>query len=105
MTGAVQLSEAKRQLLEKMMRGAVPHQPRDAAAVVPRAAGTIASISPDQRQVWLHSAMAPKVPLYNESVTIHRRGRFDLRVMERSFNEMLRRHEIWRTSFELVDDM
>jgi amino acid adenylation domain-containing protein len=103
-TGAVQLSEAKRQLLEKMMRGAVPHQPRDAAAVVPRAAGTIASISPDQRQVWLHSAMAPKVPLYNESVTIHRRGRFDLRVMERSFNEMLRRHEIWRTSFELVDD-
>ena len=31
-------------------------------------------------------------------------GTFSLTVLERTFNEILRRHEIWRTSFEIVED-
>jgi amino acid adenylation domain-containing protein len=103
MTGGIELSEAKRQLLEKMMSGAGPGRTPEGASVVPRAPGMTAPISPDQLQLWLHAQMAPDVPIYNEPVTLHRRGSFDLTVMERSFNEILRRHEIWRTSFEIVD--
>lgn len=102
-TGGIELSEAKRQLLERMMSGAGPGRTCEAASVVPRTSGMTAPISPDQFQLWLHAQMAPDVPIYNEPVTIHRKGSFDLTVMERSFNEILRRHEIWRTSFETID--
>jgi non-ribosomal peptide synthetase component F len=47
--------------------------------------------------------MAPNVPLYNEAVTVHYTGPLDTPVLERSFNEILRRHEAWRTSFTVVD--
>ena len=103
MTTGVELSEAKRQLLQRMMSGASPARSRDAARILPRAAGARVPMSADQAQVWLHAQMALDVPLYNESITIHRRGPFDFAVMERSLNEVLRRHEIWRTSLDVVD--
>jgi amino acid adenylation domain-containing protein len=94
----VALSDTKRQLLEKMMRGggvalAKPQQ------IEKRAPDAEIPLSADQRQVWLHAIMAPDVPLYNESITIHRFGSFDRGAMERSVNEILRRHEAWRTAF------
>ncbi|MBV8170208.1 MAG: non-ribosomal peptide synthetase, partial [Alphaproteobacteria bacterium] len=100
MGGTVELSDAKRQLLEKLLRG-------EAAApvggVAPRESGVSVPISAEQRNVWAHAQMAPDVPLYNEPITIHRRGAFDLAVLERCLNEILRRHEIWRTSFTATD--
>ena len=101
-----ELSTAKRLLLEKMLRGermaAVPGGGSGADAVPPRAPGVAPPLAAEQRQVWLHAAMVPDLPLYNEPVTIRRRGPFDLAVLEESFNEVLRRHEIWRTSFAAV---
>ncbi|MBW8841114.1 MAG: AMP-binding protein, partial [Sphingomonadales bacterium] len=98
MNAHVDLSASKRALLEKMMRGggiaaAKPQQieKRPPDAEIP--------LSADQRQVWLHAIMAPDMPLYNESITIHRFGSFDRGAMERSVNEILRRHEAWRTAF------
>ncbi|WP_066825791.1 non-ribosomal peptide synthetase [Sphingomonas mali] len=98
MNAHVDLSASKRALLEKMMRGggvavAKPQQ------IEKRAPDTEIPLSADQRQVWLHAIMAPDVPLYNESITIHRFGSFDRGAMERSVNEILRRHEAWRTAF------
>jgi len=94
----VALSDSKRQLLEKMMRGGVA--PADKPQPIqPRAPGAAIPLSADQRQVWLHAIMAPDMPLYNESITIHRFGAFDRGAMERAVNEILRRHEAWRTAF------
>ena len=92
------LSESKRQLLEKMMRGGGERVDRP-APIAPREPGSPIPLSADQRQVWLHAIMAPDVPLYNESITIHRFGRFDRTAMARAVNEILRRHEAWRTAF------
>ena len=98
------LSDAKRELLAKMLRGdhageaASPVQP-----VIPRLADADIPLSADQRQVWLHQAMAPDVPLYNESITIHRLGAYDHGVMERAVAEVLRRHEAWRTTIGARD--
>jgi len=98
MNAHVDLSASKRALLEKMMRGggvasAKPQQ------IEKRAPDAEIPLSADQRQVWLHAIMAPDMPLYNESITIHRFGSFDRGAMERSVNEILRRHEAWRTAF------
>ena len=97
MNAHVNLSDSKRQLLEKMLRGAEPAARVE--PIAPRAPDAPIPLSADQRQVWLHAIMAPDVPLYNESITIHRFGSFDRAAMERSVNEILRRHEAWRTAF------
>jgi len=96
-------SEAKRQLLEWMRSGAGVARIRETARIVARAPDMVVPIALEQAQLWLHAEMAGDVPIYNEAATIHRRGPFDLSVMERSVNALLQRHEIWRTSFESVD--
>lgn len=98
-----QMSEAKRLLLQKMLAGGNMAQTATVAPVIARAPGTAAPLSPDQMNVWVHAAMAADAPLYNEAITIHRRGSFDLALLEQSFNEVLRRHEIWRTAFTEID--
>jgi amino acid adenylation domain-containing protein len=95
------LSDAKRRLLEKMLSGGAARK-RQADGVVKRSADDRQPMSLEQQNVWLHSEMAPGQPLYNEPITIHRRGSFALGLMEKSFNEILRRHEAWRTSFQIV---
>ena len=49
--------------------------------------------------MWLHASQQPELPIYNEPFTIHRHGSFDLGILEASMNEVLRRHEAWRTRF------
>jgi Condensation domain len=59
--------------------------------------------SEEQLQLWLHAELAG-VPVYNEPVTVHHEGNLVVPALERAFNEILRRHEAWRTSFEWRDD-
>jgi amino acid adenylation domain-containing protein len=100
MVDTIDTAEARRQLLARMLSGEVatavapapePIRPRDAARTVP--------LTAEQSQLWLHAEMAPDVPLYNESITIHRRGRHDHAALERALTEIVRRHAIWRTAF------
>ena len=96
------LPDARRRLLEKMLSGGAARK-RQVDGVVKRSVDERQPMSLEQQNVWLHSEMASSQPLYNEPITIHRRGSFDLGLMEKSFNEVLRRHEAWRTSFQIVD--
>jgi aspartate racemase len=54
-----------------------------------------------QEQIWLHSQF--NRGLYNESLTIYRRGPLDVPTLKRAFGEIVRRHEAWRTIFKVVD--
>ncbi|MGA9508445.1 MAG: condensation domain-containing protein, partial [Candidatus Sulfotelmatobacter sp.] len=95
-------SDAKRKLLQKYFRGELGFQA--AAQEIPRRQpGEIVPLSYAQEQVWLHAQFAPEIPLYNEPVTIHYSGRLNVTALEQSFNEILRRHEAWRTCFTVVD--
>jgi amino acid adenylation domain-containing protein len=99
-----ELTDAKLLLLQRMLSGEATGRDHPALeAIRPRPMGSTPPISPEQRNVWLHSAMAAGIPLYNESITIHRKGAFDRAVMEHAINEILRRHEAWRTSFTSAD--
>ena len=95
-------SDAKRKLLEKYLRGEFGLRP-EAQQIAHRQPGERIPLSHAQEQVWVHAQLAPELPLYNEPVTIHYSGRLDGSALERSFNEILRRHEAWRTGFVVVD--
>jgi amino acid adenylation domain-containing protein len=62
-----------------------------------------APLSFAQQQIWLHAQLVPEIPIYNEPVTIHRRGRLDVAALERTLTEIICRHEAWRTVFTIVD--
>ena len=104
MSAQPSLSDAKRELLNRMLQGkGGGEKSKPVDLVTPRAPGVSVPLSADQRQVWLHAAMAPDVPLYNESITIHRLGPYDHAVMESAVTEILRRHEAWRTTISVED--
>ncbi len=60
-------------------------------------------ISFAQQQIWLHEQLNPGVPLYNEPLTVFRRGPLGVEALERALGEIVRRHEAWRTNFEVGD--
>src|SRR5882672_5830274 len=99
----VRLSESKRRLLEKYLRGEVPSSPNAHDFIPRRPAGAPAPLSAGQHQIWLHSQIAPGLPLYNEPLTVHRVGRLDVAGLEWSLSEILRRHEAWRTTVAVVE--
>jgi surfactin family lipopeptide synthetase A len=102
MAETLEISEQKRKLLERYL------QQRSEEAYVPaaiprRAPGAKIPLTFAQQQVWLHAQLAPHLPVYNEPFTVHRKGPFDIGALERSFTEIIRRHEAWRTTFATVD--
>src|ERR1700677_3922722 len=69
----------------------------------PRPADPLVPLSFGQEQVWLHASLAPDLPLYNETITIKCSATLNLEALEKSLNEVVRRHEAWRTTIALVD--
>jgi amino acid adenylation domain-containing protein len=98
-------AEARRRLLERMLSGngggsvAAPAQ----EAIGPRDPGARVPLTAEQSQLWLHAEMAPEMPLYNESITIHRHGRYNHAALEHALSEIVRRHAVWRTSFAEIN--
>ncbi len=99
---ATDSSDPKRQLLEKFLQGELGSR-RRVQSIPPRVPGQDIPLSHAQEQVWVHAQLAPHLPLYNEPVTVHYSGSLNAEALERSFNEILRRHEAWRTSFQVID--
>src|SRR5258708_18393518 len=101
MSETKQISEQKRKLLEQYLQLRLDHAAaalvgrRDAEAAVP--------LTSSQQQLWLHAQLAPHTAVYNEPFTVHRRGPLDVTILQRSFTEIVRRYEAWRTNFPTVD--
>jgi amino acid adenylation domain-containing protein len=70
-----------------------------AAAIPKRNASRPVPLSYSQQQIWVHSQLAGESLIYNEPVTIRREGELNIPALERSFAEIVRRHEAWRTTF------
>jgi surfactin family lipopeptide synthetase A len=97
MQGQSQLSDAKRVLFDRYSQGRVSSAPK----IGRRPQGVLAPLSLVQEQLYFRELeFAGNPPLYNECVTVRMLGALDPDVLERSFNEIVRRHEVWRTSFE-----
>ncbi|HEX8128534.1 MAG TPA: amino acid adenylation domain-containing protein, partial [Pyrinomonadaceae bacterium] len=55
-----------------------------------------------QQRLWFLDQLEPGSAAYNIPAAIRLRGKLDVRALEESFNEVLRRHEVLRTSFATV---
>ncbi|MEQ8464527.1 amino acid adenylation domain-containing protein [Coleofasciculus sp. E1-EBD-02] len=56
-----------------------------------------------QQRLWVLAQLEPDNPFYNMFKAVRLNGRLDIEVLERSLNEIIRRHEILRTTFSAVE--
>lgn len=59
-------------------------------------------LSVAQEALWYVSLLAPNRISYNETISIRKEGPFDVPAFRRAFNEIVRRHEAWRTTFDTI---
>ncbi|MBD1902823.1 non-ribosomal peptide synthetase [Trichocoleus sp. DQ-A3] len=60
-------------------------------------------LSFSQARLWFVNQLQPGTPAYNIPIAVRLTGRLDVPVLVRSIHEIIRRHEILRTSFALVE--
>ncbi|HEX6292324.1 MAG TPA: amino acid adenylation domain-containing protein, partial [Herpetosiphonaceae bacterium] len=93
------LSPEKRQLLLQRMQqkqGTVPQQ-----QILPQPRhGNIVPVSYSQQQLWLLDQIEPGNPAFHIAASVYLRGKLDRRALEWSINQIIRRHESLRTTFD-----
>jgi amino acid adenylation domain-containing protein len=56
-----------------------------------------------QERLWFLDQLEPNRPIYNLPDSHYFKGALDLEALERSLSEIVRRHEVLRTTFQIVD--
>ena len=92
-----ELSETKRLLLERRLKGRrLPAAPP--SAIPRRSASQTTPLSSAQQRLWILHQMEPQNPHYNMPVAVRLRGALDIAALERTLTAITRRHESLRTS-------
>ncbi|MFN6514069.1 MAG: amino acid adenylation domain-containing protein [Nostoc sp. CreGUA01] len=95
------LSPTQRSLLEKRLRGEVDSQ----LEVIPkRSQISPAPLSFAQQRLWFLHQLDPDNPYYSELACVQLLGALNVHALEKSFNEIVQRHEALRTTFEIVEE-
>src|SRR6266853_3713315 len=102
-SGVPNMSAAKRALLQKYLREGLSLASPESWAVARRPQDEPAWLSFGQEQLWIHGQLVDDLLIYNEPVTVRRIGPLDVAAMKNSLNEIMRRHEAWRTNFAIQD--
>jgi hypothetical protein len=89
------------QQLETITGGGQAGRPASAVARAPREDGVPASIA--QERLWELQRVLPGIPFFNILYTLRITSPVDTILLERSINEIVRRHEILRTTFAVLD--
>nr|WP_228014423.1 non-ribosomal peptide synthetase [Fortiea sp. LEGE XX443] len=79
-------------------------QVQKSTSISKRIASDILSLSLNQERLWLLHQLQPDTPLYNESSLLRLTGVLNTKALEKSINEIIKRHEILRTSFQVIDE-
>jgi acyl-CoA synthetase (AMP-forming)/AMP-acid ligase II len=88
--------------LEQLIRAGQASQPSSATIRAPRENGIVtASIA--QEHLWKLQQALPDIPFFNILYALRLTSPCDEAVLERSINEIVRRHEILRTTFAHID--
>src|SRR6185295_8005379 len=94
------LSAAKRALLEKRLSG----QDTEKQTIPRRQARAYAPLSFAQQRLWFLHQLEPDSIAYNMPTALRLSGRLNTDALEWGINEIIRRHEILRTTFRLIDN-
>ena len=57
-----------------------------------------------QQRLWFLDQLEPNNPLYNVPYIVRLEGKLNAEVLEKSLQEIVRRHETLRTSFQTIND-
>jgi amino acid adenylation domain-containing protein len=102
-TSSPYMSDARKALLQKYLSGGLAPSSPESGVIGRRPIGEPVRPSFGQEQLWLHAQMVDDPLIYNEPVTVRRIGPLDLAALHQSLNEIVRRHEAWRTNFDIQD--
>ena len=84
-------------------RGAAEAPAAGEFADAPENAGGRRPLSFAQQRLWFLSQLEPASAAYNVPVRLRLKGKLDPSALRRSLNEIVRRHEVLRTSFPATD--
>ncbi len=87
--------------IQAVRRGGRDEPPPSAIARVSRDQKLPLSFA--QQRLWFLDQLEPDSPFYNLGCAIRLSGSLDVSLFERCFSEIVRRHEVLRTSFEVVE--
>ena len=84
-------------------------KPRGVPKVAPVAAASSPSAAVNspllaQRRLWFLDQLEPGSPFYNINTLLRLTGTVDIDALERTLNEIVRRHESLRTNYRIADD-
>src|SRR5262249_47149905 len=94
------LSPDKREVLARVLKRRGPAPPQ--AEIPRREPSDTAPLSQGQWRMWVLDQLAPGSSFYNESTSMPLSFAVDVRVLERCVNEIVRRHEVLRTTFHSI---
>lgn len=98
------LSPEKELLLKKRLAATENKRNEEGRVPARRQHGDRVPLSFSQLQMWVIDRMTLGNPAYNLPVGYRLRGALNASALERSFNEVIRRHEILRTTFTVEND-
>ncbi|RCJ40973.1 non-ribosomal peptide synthetase [Nostoc minutum NIES-26] len=93
------LSPTKKALLEKLKGGKFK-----AETIPKRQKSEPVSLSFSQQRLWFIDQLYHSSPFYNISSALHLKGFLNVTALQQSLNEIISRHEAWRTNFITVDE-
>jgi amino acid adenylation domain-containing protein len=91
------LSPAKQALLEQRLQGQALESPAQAIQRISREGPLELSFA--QQRLWFLDQLEPGSPFYNIPLAIRLSGQLDVTALQRSLDEIVRRHETLRTTF------
>ena len=100
------LSPSRRKLLlQRLNKEAKRHvgQSQDAGPIPKISRDEHPALSFAQQRLWFLDQLAPGNPFYNIVAAVRCKGSLDTGALEKSLNEIVRRHEALRTTFPSVD--
>jgi amino acid adenylation domain-containing protein len=97
------ISEAKQALLAKYLRGEVKQQPSSPRRISPRLPGSPLQLSFAQERIWFLDQLNSNSAVFNVPLNVQLSGAIDTDALRRSVNEIIRRHDVLRTTFRNVD--
>lgn len=92
------LSPAKKALLDKWKGGQL-----ETRAIPKRLDSSLVPLSFSQQRLWFIDQLYHGSHFYNIPAAIHLKGALNVTALKQTLNEILRRHEAWRTTFVTVD--
>ena len=96
-------SAEKRKLIELLLEKKGLNRSSSNAIPQAKAVGDSYPLSFAQQRLWFLDQLDPGIPLYNIPTFIRLRGQLNLTALEKTFNEIVSRHKVLRTTFSIRD--